>query len=193
MSLELIKSIRSQTGLPLKDIKKAVEEIGSDEQKIIDHLRKQGILKQKSRQDRSTNQGGVFAYTHDNRIGAMIELKCETDFVSRSDIFKELGMDLALHITAFNPKFVSRDQVDQDFINKELEIAREQLVNEGKPEDKIDMILKGKKSKIEGEFSLLSQPFLKDSSKSVEDHIASVVQTTGEKIVVSRFVVFHLA
>ncbi len=192
MSIELIKSIRNKTGLPLKDIKKAVEKIGEDEEKIITHLREQGVYKQQSRQDRVTNQGGIFSYTHENRIGVMVELKCETDFVSRSDIFKEFGQDLTLHITAFNPRFVNEEEVNQDFITAELEIAKQQLLNEGKPEDKIEMILKGKEAKIKNEVSLLSQPFLKNTKLTVGEHLASVVQTTGEKIVVSKFVVYTL-
>jgi elongation factor Ts len=159
MSIELIKNIRNKTGLPLKDIKKAVEEIGDNEDKIITYLREQGVYKQQSRQDRVTNQGGIFAYTHENRIGVMVELKCETDFVSRSDVFRELGQDLALHITAFNPNFINEDEVDAEFINSELEIAKQQLLNEGKPEGKIEMILKGKESKLKKELHLVSIEF----------------------------------
>jgi elongation factor Ts len=192
MSLEIIKSIRNKTGLPLKDIKSAVEKIGNDEEKIIIYLREQGVFKQQSRQDRITNQGGIFSYIHENRIGVMVEIKCETDFVSRSDIFKELGNDIALHITANNPKFVSSEEVDDSFIAKELDIARQQLLNEGKPEDKIEMILKGKKSKIESEVCLLLQPFLKDTSKTVGDYLTSVVQATGEKLIITRFVIYTL-
>lgn len=193
MSIELIKNIRSKTGLPLKDIKKAIEEHqGADEMQIITHLREQGLLKSQSRSDRSTNQGSIFTYSHEGRVGVMVEIKCETDFVSRSDGFKELGADLTLHLAAYQPKFVSPDQADEGFVDKELEIAREQLKNEGKPEDKIDMILEGKKKKILKEASLLTQAFLKNSDVNVEEHIASVVQTTGEKIEVTRFVIYSL-
>jgi elongation factor Ts len=193
MSIELIKSIRAKTGLPFKDIQKAIEHLESnDEEVIITHLREQGVLKQQARQDRETNQGGIFTYVHDNRLGVMLEVKCETDFVSRSDVFKEFGQDIALHIAAFQPKFVSSDQVDQEFVDKELEISKQQLLNEGKPEDKIAMILEGKKKKLVEEFSLLSQSFLKNPEVSVQDLLASVSQSTGEKIAITRFVIYTL-
>lgn len=193
MSIELIKSIRIKTGLPFKDIKKTIEKLGvSDEDQIITHLREQGLLKAQSRSDRSTNQGSVFTYSHEGRLGVMLEIKCETDFVARSDGFKELGADLALHLAAYQPRFVSPEDADEDFVDKELDIAREQLKNEGKPEDKIEMILNGKKNKILKEASLLTQSFLKNPEVNVEQHIASVIQTTGEKIEVTRFVIYSL-
>lgn len=193
MSIELIKSVRNKTGLPFKDIKKAISELNTtDEDKIITHLREQGMIKQQSRQDRTTNQGGIFTYSHEGRLGVMVEIKCETDFVARSESFKELGQDLCLHIVAYQPQAVSPEDISQEYIEKELDIAKTQLINEGKPEDKIEMILNGKKKKILSEASLTTQAFLKDPKKSVEEHIASVVQTTGEKIVVSRFIVYSL-
>jgi len=192
--IEIIKSIRAKTGLPLKDIKKAVAEAGNaaSEDDIITHLRKQGVLKSQARQDRDTNQGGIFTYVHEGRIGVMVEIKSETDFVSRSEDFNALGMDIALHIAAYQPQFVSAEEVSEDFINKELDIARSQLENEGKPADKIDMILKGKQSKIVSEVSLLSQAFFKDTSITVEDLVNQTIQKTGEKIVVSRFTIYNL-
>jgi elongation factor Ts len=193
MSIELVKSIRAKTGLPLKDISKAVNSLSTtNEEEIITYLREQGLLKQQARQDRETNQGGIFAYIHEGRLGVLLEIKCETDFVSRSDDFKALGNDLTLHIAAYQPKFVSKDEVDQEFLNNELEIAKSQLENEGKPADKIEMILEGKKKKIVEEFSLLSQPFLKDPSISVSDYVAQISQTTGEKIMVTKFVIYTL-
>jgi elongation factor Ts len=193
MSIEIIKSIRNKTGLSFKDIKKAVEELKTtDEDAIITSLRKQGMLKTQSRQDRSTDNGGIFTYSHDGRLGAMVEIKCETDFVARSDSFKTLGQDLCLHVVAYQPQAVDADGISSEFIEKEIEIARTQLENEGKDASKIDMILEGKKKKILSESTLLSQNFLKDPTHTVEEHIASVAQTTGEKIVVTRFVLYSL-
>ena len=193
MSIEIVKSIRAKTGLPLKDIQKAVIALDTnDEEKIITYLREQGLLKQQARQDRDTNQGGIFSYVHESRLGVMIEIKCETDFVSRSDAFKELGNDLTLHIAAFQPMFVSSDQVNKEYIDSEIEIARNLLINEGKPEDKISMILEGKKKKIMEESSLLNQSFLKNPQIKVADLLAQVSQTTGEKILITRFVIFTL-
>jgi len=192
-NIELIKSIRNKTGLPLKDISKAIEILGVvDEDKIITYLREQGVLKQQARQDRTTTNGSIFAYVHSGRIGVLVELRCETDFVARSEAFQELGNDLAMHIAAFQPKFLTPEQVDSEFLNKELDIARKQLEAEGKPKDKIELILQGKQKKIAEENSLLTQPFLKDSKITVAQKIVEITQVTGEKIEVNRFVVFTL-
>jgi len=192
-NIELIKSIRNKTGLPLKDISKAIEILGVvDEDKIITYLREQGVLKQQARQDRTTTNGSIFAYVHSGRIGVLVELRCETDFVARSEAFQELGNDLAMHIAAFQPKFLTPEQVDSEFLNKELDIARKQLEAEGKPKDKIELILQGKQKKIAEENALLTQPFLKDSTITVAQKIVEITQVTGEKIEVNRFVVFTL-
>jgi elongation factor Ts len=191
-NLELLKSIRHKTGLPIKDINKAIEKAGANEEEVIKHLREQGVLKQQTREGRETNFGGIFGYVHDGRLGILVEIKCETDFVARSDSFQEFGKDLALHIAAYQPKFVSKDQVDPEFIAKELEIARTQLLNEGKSEYKIEMILEGKKRKIAEEFSLLSQNYLKDPTTTVEGFVTRISQATGEKIEVSKFTIYNL-
>jgi elongation factor Ts len=192
-SIEVIKAIREKTSLSLKDIKKAVTAMpDASEDEIIDHLRKQGVLKQQSRQDRVTSQGSVFSYVHEGRIGVLVEIKCETDFVSRSDVFQEFGKDVALHIAAYKPPFLSEEEVTSDFIDKELEIAKSQLEQEGKPAEIIGKILEGKKNKIFEESTLLNQDFLKDSSKKVKDVVAEVGQTTGEKIEITRFTTMTL-
>ena len=192
-NINLIKEIRQMTSLSFKDIKKAVEELGSeDAQEVIDHLRKNGALKAQSRAGRSTDQGNIFTYSHEGRVGVMIEVTCETDFVARSDDFQALGKNLCLHTAAYQPKFVSEDQVDEAFIAKELEIAKDQLIKEGKDESIIDKILMGKKAKISKENTLLSQPFLLDTSLSVQDHISQLIQKTGENIQVKRFVIYSM-
>jgi elongation factor Ts len=192
-NIDLIKSIRTRTNLSYKDITKAINELNStDEDKIISYLREQGVLKAQARQDRETNQGGIFSYIHEGQLGVLVEIKCETDFVARSDSFKAFGKNIALHIAASNPKFVNKEQIDETFINSELTIAREQMLNEGKTEEIIEKILLGKKNSIEKEYVLLAQPYLKDPSVTVESYIASVSHETGEKIVVSRFQLYSL-
>ena len=193
MSLDLVKSIRARTNLSYKDINKAIDALNStDENAIIDYLRQQGVLKAQARSDRDTSEGGIFAYIHEGRMGVMVEIKCETDFVARGDIFKNFGNDLALHIAASSPKFVDESEVDADFIAKEIEIARERLLNEGKPESMMDKILEGVKGKIVKEVSLLSQPFLKNSDITITQLVAQVGQQCGEKIEISRFVIYNL-
>jgi elongation factor Ts len=191
--LDLVKKIRNRTNLSYGDIQKAIKKLDSeDEDEIISYLREQGVLKSQARQDRDTNQGGIFSYVHDNKLGVLVEIKCETDFVSRSDVFKDLGLNLALHIAANQPKFVSSDDVDENFIKQELEIARELLINQQKPDNIIDKILEGKKDSIVKEFSLLEQNYLKDPSISVKSLITHISQETGEKILVSRFAIYSL-
>jgi elongation factor Ts len=190
---DLIKAIRARTSLSFKDITKAIEALQTEDQdKIIAHLREQGTLKAQARADRQTSQGGIFSYVHDGKIAVLVEVKCETDFVARSNTFQTLGNDIALHIVANQPKFVSEDQVDTDFINKELEIAKEQLKNQGKSDEMIEKILAGKKNSIQKDFSLLSQPFLKDTSLTVSQLVIACSQETGEKIEVTRFVLYTL-
>jgi elongation factor Ts len=192
-NIELVKAIRFKTGLPFKDINKAIDTLSSqNEEEIIDYLRKQGVLKSQARQDRDTANGGIFCYVHENRLGVMLEIKCETDFVSRSDVFKNFGSDICLHIAAYQPKFINETDVDEDFINNELSISKVQLENEGKNTEMIEKILIGKKSKINKEFSLLSQPYIKNPDISVSEFLSQVSQSTGEKITISRFVVYNL-
>jgi elongation factor Ts len=190
--IELIKTIREKTSLPLKDIKKAIESVGNDEDAVVKFLREQGTLKSQTRSDRATTQGGVFTYNHENRLAVVVVVKCETDFVARSDSFKNLGNDLALHAAAYRPQTYSKSDVEESFIEKELEIAKNQLINEGKNEDIIAKILTGKKSKILEDVAMESQPFLKDSSMTVENYVNQVSQETGEKIIVGTLNIFEL-
>lgn len=192
-NIELIKAIRYKTGLSLNAIKKAITETNSsDEEVIIKHMREQGVLKAQARSGRSTENGMIFTYVHEGRLGVMLEVKCETDFVARSDSFNEFGADLTLHIAAYQPEFVSPEDVSQDFIDKELEIMKAQMESEGKPMEVITKILDGKKNKIVKEVSLLSQPFLKNPEITVQEYLDSIRQTTGEHVQVSRFVTYNL-
>jgi elongation factor Ts len=190
--IELIKTIREKTSLPLKDIKKAIESVGNDEDAVVKFLREQGTLKSQTRSDRATTQGGVFTYNHENRLAVVVVIKCETDFVARSDSFKNLGNDLALHAAAYRPQTYNKSDVEESFIEKELEIAKNQLINEGKNEDIIAKILTGKKSKILEDVAMESQPFLKDPSITVENYVNQVSQETGEKIIVGTLNIFEL-
>ena len=193
MSLDLVKSIRTRTGLSYKDILKAVNELGiQDEDKIIDHLRQQGVLKAQAKEGRETAEGGIFSYVHEGKLGVIVMLKCETDFNSRSDGFKKMGNNIALHIAANQPKFVSVDQMDQGFVEKEMALARELLISEGKPEALLDKILVGKKDALAKEVCLNSQPYLIDTSMTVDEYIATISHATGEKIFVEKFEIYTL-
>lgn len=192
--IELIKKIREKTGLPFADIKKAISEAGdSSEEKIIEILRKRGILKQASRSDRVTSNGYIFSYVHEGRVGVLLEVKCETDFVSRSQTFQALGSDIALHIAAYQPIAVKPEDVDPDFVQKEMEIAKEQMSKENKPPEIMEKILEGKRKKLTEEGSLLTQPFLKNPDITVSEYISEISLSTGEKIEITRFTIFNLS
>ncbi|HYF05632.1 MAG TPA: translation elongation factor Ts [Patescibacteria group bacterium] len=191
MSAELIKEIRELTGAGMMDVKEALGESGGDKDKAIEYLRKKGATKLAKKADRVAREGIVEAYIHaGGRIGVLVELNCETDFVARTDDFKNLAKELALHIAAANPLYVSEDQVPNEVIEKEKEIAREQL--QGKPENVIEQILTGKVAKYFEETVLLQQPFVKNPDVKVKDHVAISVAKMGENVVIKRFARFVL-
>ncbi len=192
-SIEIIKTIREKTGLSLKDIKNAVDHLQTeDEAKIIKYLREQGALKAQNRQDRQTGQGLISSYVHEGRIGVLLEMRCETDFVSRGAAFGEVGRNICLHIAATQPKFVRPEDADQAFVESELAIARTQLVEEGKPEAMIEKILAGKKNKILEEVCLLTQPYFKDTARTVQQVIDELSQVSGEKVEITKFTIYTL-
>lgn len=192
-NVELVKAIRYKTNLSFKDINNAIAAVGSeDETAIIDYLKKQGVLKSAAKQGRETTTGAIFTYTHEMRIGVMIEIKCESDFVARGEDFQNLGKEICLHIAAYQPKFVTAEEVSQEYINSELELAKVKLIEQGKAEDMIVKILEGMKNKMAKEVSLLSQPSLMNPDISVADQIAGVTAKIGEKVEVSKFVVYNL-
>ena len=192
MSLDLIKEIRNETGLPISDIKKAIDNVGHDKEQIIKHLREQGTLKSSKRSDRSTENGSIFSYIHEGRMGVILELQCETDFVDRSDDFKNLGQNLCLQIVASQPRFVTSDEVDTSIIDEEMEIQKKILEGENKPAEIITKILTGKRDRFFEEIVLLDQVYVKESSMKIRDLLNSVGQKTGEKIIISRFTSYIL-
>lgn len=189
MSLsEDIKTLREQTGAGMLDCKKALEQNNMDMDKAADWLREQGITKVAKKQSRIAAEGSVFLYNHMNgKIGVMLELNCETDFVAKSDTFQELGHDICLHIAANAPRYVRKDEVEASDLNKEREILRAQVINEGKPEAMADRIVDGKISKFYKDVCLLEQPFVKNPDVTVEQLVNDAIMKTGEKITVRRF------
>ena len=190
---EQVKILRDKTGAGMMDCKKALAETGGDLEKAIEHLRKKGAATAEKRADRTTNQGIVEAYIHaGGRIGAMVEVNCETDFVAKTDDFKGLVKDIAMQIAAMNPMYIGRDDVSKDVIEKELEIYRQQGRNEKKPEAILDKIATGRLDKYYQEFCLLEQTFIKDSGRTIKDLILDMTAKTGEKVTIRRFKRFHL-
>lgn len=185
--LDLIKKIRERTGAGMVAIKNALEEAGRDEEKAIEILRKLGQSKAAKKADREAHEGVVVAYVHsNNRVGALVKLHCETDFVARNEEFKELAKDIAMHVTAMSPKFVKPEDVPAELVEKEKEIWSEQLANEKKPAEMIEKIMLGKEKKFREESALLTQPFVKNPEMTIGDLITEKIGKIGENIQVGE-------
>ncbi|MBN1398072.1 MAG: translation elongation factor Ts [Bacteroidetes bacterium] len=193
ISSDVVKKLRDKTGAGMMDCKRALAETNGDMEQAVEFLRKKGAAVAAKRADRQTNQGIIESYIHaGGRIGAMIELNCETDFVAKTPGFKQLAHDIAMQITAMTPLYVSREQIPQSVIDKELEIYKVQAQNEGKPAEVAEKISQGRLDKFYQEVVLMEQSFIKDSGKTIKDIIDDEVAKVGEKISIRRFLRFHL-
>jgi elongation factor Ts len=192
-SLESIQKLRKITGLGMLDCKKALDGTGGDIEKAVVELRKKGAALANKRADKDTAEGIVVPYIHPgSQAGVLIELNCETDFVARTEGVMQFAKDVAMHIAAMKPLYLNPEEVEQSFLDKEREIAREQLLNEGKPEAMIDKILEGKMKRIYSEICLLQQKFIKDDKMSISDKLEELIAQTGEKIQIKRFAHFEI-
>ncbi len=188
-----VKSLRERTGAGMMECKNALTEAGGDQEKAIDLLRTRGAAKAAKRADREAKEGSVGAYIHmGGKIGVMLEVGCETDFVARNDQFQALVRDIAMHIAAAAPTSVSRDQIPADVLERERNVYREQMRESGKPEQIWDKIVDGKVEKFYAESVLLEQPFVKNPDQTVGQMINEISGKTGEKIEVRRFVRYQL-
>ena len=192
-NVEQIKKLRDLTGAGVVDIKKALDEAAGDEGKALELLKKRGQEKAAKKLERTAQEGLVVSYVHGSgKVGAMLKLLCETDFVARNDEFKALATDIAMQIVAMNPKFVHPEEVDEDLVNKEKEIWKEQLLSEGKPAEMLEKILSGKEKKFREELALLTQAFVKDPEKTVGDVVSEKIGKIGENIQVGEFIRFEI-
>ena len=192
-TLEQIKNLREKTGAGIVEVKKALEESGGDEAKAIEILRKRGQEKAIKKSTRKALEGVIASYVHSNRkVAAMVELLCETDFVAMNKDFRNLAQDIAMHITALNPKYLKPEDVPEEIIAKEKEIWTQQLKNEGKNEQMIPKILIGKEKKFREELALLTQPFVKNPEQTVADLITENINKIGENIQIGKFSRFEL-
>lgn len=193
ISAAMVKELREKTGAGMMECKKALEEANGDIEKAIDILRARGAAKAAKRAERETREGAIGSYIHmGGRIGVMVEVNCETDFVARTEAFQELVRDLAMHIAASSPLAITAEDIPAEIVERERNVYREQVKNEGKPENIWDKIVEGKLKKFFQENALLSQPFVKNPDKTVEQLITEVSAKTGEKIQVRRFVRYEL-
>jgi elongation factor Ts len=192
ISADVVKELREKTGAGLMDCKRALAESNGDMEKAIDVLRQKGLASAAKKSGRSASQGLIGSYIHMDKLGVMVEINCETDFVARTDDFRDLVKDVAMHIAAANPLYVSREEVPADTIEREKEIYRAQVEN--KPPQVVEKIIEGKLDKFFGDMCLLDQVFIKDpdGKKKIKDLVTEKVSKIGENIVIRRFVRYQL-
>jgi elongation factor Ts len=191
---QMVKELRERTGAPMMDCKRALVESEGDLDKAIDLLRKQGMATAAKKAGRHAGEGVVGSYIHaGGKIGVLVEINCETDFVARTDDFQDLVKDVAMHVAAADPRFVTRDEVTEEVLAQEREIYKEQALASGKPENIVDRIVDGKMEKFYAENVLLEQPYIKDPDQTVEQMVAAKIGTLGENIQVRRFARFQVS
>lgn len=192
ISASMIKELRERTSAGLNDCKKALAETNGDMDKAADYLREKGLAAAAKKAGRIASEGIVESYIHGGgRIGVLLEVNCETDFVARNDVFRGFVKDVAMHIAAVNPQYISKEDVPAEDIEKERAVLRAQALNEGKPEKIVDRMVEGRIGKFYENYCLLEQPFVKDPEKKVGDILSGLIATIGEKITIRRFVRFE--
>lgn len=188
-----VKELRDRTGIGMMDCKGALVEANGDIDKAIEILRKKGKAKAEKKADRAATEGVIWSYIHPgNRIGVLVEVNCETDFVAKNEGFQEFVKDIAMHIAATNPAAIRREEIDADLVAKEREIYMEQARSQNKPEKIMERIVEGKLDKYFQENCLLEQAFVKDPQKTIKDYLTETIARIGENINISRFVRFQL-
>lgn len=188
-----VKELRERTGAGMMECKKALTEAGGDMEKAIEILRERGMATAQKKAGRIAAEGVIESYIHaGGRIGVLVEVNCETDFVAKTEDFKALAREIAMQIAAYAPKYVSRDDVPEDVIAYEREIYRQQALNEGKPEHIAEKMVEGRLKNYFKEVCLLEQPYIKDGDKTVEQLVHEYIAKIGEKIAVRRFVRYEL-
>ena len=193
ISASSVKELREKTGAGMMDCKKALGECGGDVQKAIDYLRQKGLAAAAKKADRVAADGAVGAYVHPGgKIGVLVEINCETDFVARTAEFQMLVKDIAMQVAAANPQYVRREEVSPQDLDKEKSIYRQQALETGKPEKVVDKIVEGKIERFYSEVCLLEQAFIKDPDKKVAEVVNDAIARLGENIQIRRFARYHL-
>lgn len=187
-----VKELRERTGAGMMDCKKALVETKGDIEKAIDLLREKGLAKAAQKSGRIASEGLVDSYIHGGRIGVLIEVNSETDFVAKTDEFKDFVRDMAMQVAATNPTYVSRDEVSEEEINREKEVLRQQALNEGKPEKIVDQMVKGRIEKYYEQVCLLDQKFIKNPDLKVEELLHEKISQIGENLKIRRFARFEV-
>ena len=187
ITAQMVKELREKSGAGMMDCKKALESTGGDLDKAMDFLREKGIASVAKKSSRIASEGLVDAYIHGGRIGVIIEVNSETDFVAKNDDFKAFVRDMAMQVAAVSPKYVTRDEVPQEIVEHEKSVLREQALNEGKPEKIVEKMVEGRLDKFYEEIVLLDQKFIKDSDLKVQDVLNNLIAKIGENIKIRRF------
>ncbi len=189
ISAKDIKTLRERTGAGFMDCKKALEDSNGDFDKAVEFLRKKGLAQAAKRAEREASEGVLELYNHgDGRVGVMVEINCETDFVARSEKFRKFAHEIALQIAALSPRWVSEDEIPAEVLEKEREIARERAIQEGKPEKVLDRIVEGRVEKFKDQFVLLRQAYIRDDKITIQEYLHENIASIGENIVIRRFV-----
>jgi len=187
-NIEQLKQLRAETGISMMECGKALKEAKGEVKRAKEILREKGKEMIKGREGRATSSGLINAYIHgEGKIGVLLQLSCESDFVAKSDDFKTLAHDISLHIAATSPLFITSEEISQEFLDVEVKIYKKQLVDSGKPQKIVDKILEGKLNKYKEQVSLLKQPWVKDSSKTIQDLLDTAKAKIGENIEVAKF------
>lgn len=190
---KVVKALRERTGAGMMDCKKALLKTNGDLEKAVDHLRKTGIAKAEKKGQRTTKEGLIFSYIHHGgKLGVLLEINCETDFVAKTEGFNELAQNLSMQIAATNPASISRDDMDPAVLEREKTIFTDQAKESGKPDNIVEKMVEGRIEKFFAESCLLEQQYIKDSDRKVSDLLTEAVSTLGENIVVNRFVRFAI-
>ncbi len=188
-----VKELREKTGAGMMDCKNALKEAKGDMEKAVEILRKKGIAKAEKKASREVKDGLVHAYIHPGgKLGVLVEVNCETDFVAKTEDFQQFVHNLSMHIAASNPMAVDRDTIPQDVVDREIRIYREQAKESGKPDSIVDKIATGKLEKFYSENVLLEQPYIRDPDITVKDYLTNVIAKIGENINIRRYVRYHI-
>ena len=189
----MVKDLRDRTGAGMMDCKKALQDTDGDIEKAVEFLRKKGIAKAEKKSSREVKDGTVTSYIHaGGKLGVLVEVNCETDFVAKTDDFQDFSRNLAMHIAASDPASVTREEIPEYIVNKELEIYKDQAKDSGKPEHIIEKIATGKLEKFYSERVLLEQAYIREPDKTIKDYLTEVIAKLGENITIRRFARFKI-
>ena len=189
----MVKELRGQTGSGMMDCKRALQETDGDVKKAVDYLRKKGLAKAQKRAGRATSEGVIFPYIHPgSKLGVLVEINCESDFVAKTEDFLEFAKNIAMHVAASNPAGLSPEDISEDVVNREREIYRAQALEQGKPENIVDKIVEGQVQKFYKDSCLMSQPYIREPKKTVQDILTEAIAKIGENIQIKRFARFQI-